>query len=104
MSLVPFIGALASPVIAVWFAHLARKALFDYIDMATLHKKAKETATGAALTFVGICIVIYGLLGLFGSKVFGQELPTNAYTYLPTVQIEKNLYWSDHPKRQPLEH
>jgi hypothetical protein len=103
----PFLAKLATPIIAVWFAHLARKALFDYIDLFSIIKKAKETATGAGLVFVGICIVIFGLLGLFGSQVYAQDvktyIPVQAQTYLPTVVSEKTLYWVDHPKQEPLE-
>lgn len=101
--MLPFIGKLATPVIAVWFAHLARKALFDYADMGVLLRKAKETATGAGLAFVGICIIVYGLLGLFGSQVYGQEvttyIPAQAYTHVPTLRSEQDRLWRDHPKQ-----
>jgi uncharacterized membrane protein len=97
-----FLAKLATPVIAVLFAHLARKALFDYLDMGTIYKKAKETATGAGLTFLGICIVIFGLLSLFGSQVYAQDvrtyIPTQAHTHMPTLVAEQKQYWNDHPK------
>lgn len=99
---IPFIAKLATPVIAVWFAHLGRKALLDYIDMATVYKKAKETATGAGLVFLGMCIIIYGLLGLFGSQVYAQEvttyIPAQAVQHLPTLRSEQQQLWRDHPK------
>ena len=102
-----FLAKLATPVIAVLFAHMARKALFDYLDMGTIYKKAKETATGAGLTFLGICIVIFGLLSLFGSQVYAQDvrtyIPTQAHTHLPTLVSEQRLYWADHPKPGPLQ-
>jgi hypothetical protein len=102
----PFLGKLATPIIAVWFAHLARRALFDYADMEALLKKARETATGAGLTFVGLCIIIYGLLGLFGSQVYAQSpetyIPKQAYEHLATVQQEKNRLWAQHPKLNTL--
>lgn len=105
-SLIVFVGTLATPVVAVFFSHLARKALFDYIDMGTLYRKARETATGAGLTFLGICIVIFGLLGLFGSKVSAQEvttyIPTAAYIHLPTLKQETERLWADHPKPTSL--
>lgn len=97
-----FFAKLATPVIAVLFAHLARKALFDYLDMGLLFKKAKETATGAGLVFLGICIVIFGLLGLFGSQVYAQDvktyIPQQAYTHVPTLVAEQKRLWRDHPK------
>jgi hypothetical protein len=102
----PFLGKLATPIVAVWFAHLARRALFDYADMESLLKKARETATGAGLTFVGLCIIIYGLLGLFGSQVYAQSpetyIPKQAQEHLNTVQLEKDRMWSQHPKLHTL--
>lgn len=90
---------IVTSIIAVWFAHLSRKALFDYIDMNVLYKKAKETATGAGLTFLGVCIVILGLLGLFGGQVHAAEaLPEKAYTHLPLVVAESQKLWPTHPK------
>lgn len=100
---IPFVAKLATPIIAVWFAHLARKALFDYVDLYTLFRKARETATGAGLTFLGLCIVIYGLLGLFGSQVYAQDvktyIPAQAAQHLPTLRSEQQQLWRDHPKQ-----
>lgn len=97
-----FLGTLATPVIAVFFAHLARKALFDYLDMGQLYRKAKETATGAGLIFLGICLVMFGLLGLFGSQVYAQDVktyvPKAALVHLPTVKSEVAKYHPEHPK------
>lgn len=105
-SVLPFIAALATPVIAVFFSHLARKALFDYIDMGTLYRKARETATGAGLVFIGICIVIFGLLSLFGSKVYAQDvttyIPVQAQEHLPTLKHEASVYYVEHPKKNSL--
>jgi hypothetical protein len=103
---IPFLAKLATPIVAVWFSHLARRALFDYADMESLLKKARETATGAGLTFLGLCIIIYGLLSLFGSQVYAQPvetyIPKQAQEHLPTVQLEKNKIWSTHPKPHTL--
>ena len=60
---------LATPVMAVGFAHLARRALFDYLDLEILLKKAVETPAGAGMAFAGVSLIIYGLLGLFGGQV-----------------------------------
>ena len=103
---VPFLAKLATPIVAVWFAHLARRALFDYADMEALMKKARETATGAGLTFLGLCLIIYGLLSLFGSQVYAQPvstyIPQQAQEHLATVQLEKDKLWSTHPKLHTL--
>lgn len=99
---VPFIAKLATPVMAVFFAHWARKALFDYLDMGEILKKALQTATGAGLAFLGLCIVIFGLLGLFGSQVYAQDvktyIPEQAYQHLPILREEQERLWADHPK------
>lgn len=102
-----FIAQLATPVIAVLFAHLARKALFDYMDLGVVFRKAKETATGSGLVFLGVCIVIMGLLGLFGSQVYAQDvrtfIPTQAKEHIPTLIAEQQRIWPDHPKPGPLD-
>jgi len=103
---IPFLAKLATPIVAVWFAHLARRALFDYADMESLLKKARETATGAGLTFLGLCLIIYGLLSLFGSQVYAQPvstyIPQQAQEHLVTVQQEKDKLWATHPKLHTL--
>lgn len=92
----------ATPVLAVTFAFMARKALLDYLDVESLYKKAKETATGAGLVFLGVCILMFGLLGLFGNQVNAQPVesfvPYSAQVYLPTLKLEQQSYWPDHPK------
>lgn len=60
-----FLG-LGTYVLAVAMAHLSRKGLFDYIDMQEYAKKASETPLGSAIVFLGVCVVLYGLLGVFG--------------------------------------
>ena len=94
-------GQLTVPILAVWFAFLARKALFDYSDMEVLYKKAKESTVGAGLVFVGMCIVFFALLGLFGTQVHAQDvktyIPVQAKIYLPTVKSEQLRVWKDHP-------
>lgn len=97
-----FLGQLATPVVAVWFAYAARKALFDYLDMEELYAKAKESTTGSAIVFVGVCLVFFGLLGLFGTSARAQDvntyIPPKATLYLPTVKAELNTLWVNHPK------
>lgn len=105
-STLTFIATLATPVIAVFFAHLARKALFDYLDMGELWSKAKESPVGAGLAFLGICVVLAGLLGLFGSNVYAQDvrtyIPSQAYQHLPTLKQETSTYFPEHPKNTSL--
>ena len=92
---------LATPVIAVWFAHLARKALFDYTNLQEIYDKAKETSIGAAILFAGVCLVIFALLGLFGGQVradtLDHRLTEKASVYIPTLKAEQQTLWADHP-------
>lgn len=60
-----FLG-LGTYVLAVAMAHISRKGLFDYIDMQEYAKKASETPLGSAIVFLGVCVVLVGLLGVFG--------------------------------------
>lgn len=103
---IPFIAKLATPIVAVFFAHWARKALFDYLNMGEIYQKAMNTATGAGLVFLGVCIVIFGLLGLFGSQVYAQDvkvyIPPQAMQHLPTLKWEQQQLWPNHPKHLPL--
>lgn len=96
------VAQLATPIIAVWFAHIARRALFDYIDMKVLYQEAKSTPIGAALTFLSVCMVIYALLGLFGQQVRAEtvltKIPVQAYQHLPTLKTEQQTLWVSHPK------
>lgn len=97
-----FFAKLATPVIAVLFTYGARKALFDYIDLYTVFKKAMESAVGAGLVFLGACILMFGLLGLFGTQVNAQPVttyvPEQAKIYMPQLKVELAEHWNDHPK------
>lgn len=97
-----WLGQLATPIVAVWFAFLASRAIFDSMHVGELYQKAKESTVGAALIFVGICIVMFGLLGLFGTSAHGQTvstyIPEKAYTYIPMVRTELYSLWPEHPK------
>lgn len=99
---VAFLAQLATPILAVWFAYIARKALFDYLDMEELLSKAKQSTVGAAIAFLAVCLVFYGLLGLFGPSARAQDvrtyIPTQAYEYVSTVKAEQYSLWPDHPK------
>lgn len=97
-----WLAGLATPVVAVWFSYLTRHALFDYLDMEELWEKAKESSIGAAITFAGICIVVFGLLGLFGGAARAEgistTIPTKAHIHMSTVIAEQTRLWPNHPK------
>lgn len=94
---------LVSPIIAVAFAHLARKALFDYpeADMQRLFREALGSPTGAGLALVAMALVLYGMLGLFGKSAHALEVrtyvPARAAVYAPVLKAEQSRFWPDHP-------
>ena len=92
---------LVTPIVAVAFAHWGRKALFDYLDLQTIARRAHESPTGAGLVFVGVCLVIYGLLALFGRAAHAQ-VPQRAYALLPTLGAEIDAHWPAVPLREYL--
>lgn len=102
------IAKFATPVLAVLFAFLARKALLDYADIEDIYTRAKESAVGAGLVFLGMCILMFGLLGLFGNQVNAQDvktyIPPQAKMLLPTLKAEQEVLWPGHPKAGYLEH
>ena len=95
---------LVTPLLAVGFVHLARKALHDYpeADARKLFGRASEHPVGAGLALVALAIVANGLLGLFGGAARAGELPGQAATYLPMVQAAKDSQWRGHPSPQVL--
>lgn len=96
---------LVTPVIAVAFAHLARKALFDYseADMQRLFREALKSPTGAGLALLSMALVLYGLLGLFGKSAHAAPdvriyIPAQAVTFAPLLRDEQRRYWPDHAR------
>ena len=94
--------ALVTPLLAVAFSHLARRGLFDYLDMRRVMEKALESATGAGLIWLGTCVVIAALLALFGraahaAPVQAPAIPSAAGPLLPTLRDEISSNWPDHP-------
>lgn len=94
---------LVTPIMAVAFAHWARKALFDYpeSDMRRLFAEAKKSPTGAGLALLAIALVLFGLLGLFGkahAANLGTYIPANAAVYMPILRAEQLRFWADHPR------
>lgn len=90
--------SIAKGVVAVGFAHLARKALADYpeADMRTLFRLARGSATGAGLALVAQAIIILGLLFLFGGNA-RADVPERARQYLPMLKAEQVARWPAHP-------
>jgi hypothetical protein len=99
-TIIAFLGLMVTPVFAVWFSYIARKILFIYVDLKEFANKALESPIGAGLVFLGMCVLMYGLLGLFGSQLNmanAQTIPARAYTYMPVVKEEQNTFWAEAP-------
>ncbi|HRJ63873.1 MAG TPA: hypothetical protein PLR59_05950 [Brevundimonas sp.] len=95
--------ALVTPLLAVGFAHYARKALHDYpeADARRLFARAGEHPTGAGLALIALAIVLYGLLGLFGHVARADvrtHIPVVAETHRATLAAEVAAHWADHPR------
>ncbi len=92
---------LAVGLIAVAASHFSRKGLFDYLDMKVLADRACETPQGAGLVFVGVCIVLYGLLGVFGPRAHAQDIrtyvPPQAVPYLTVLRAEQKSQFPETP-------
>ncbi len=89
--------SVATGMVAVAAAHIARKGLFDYIDLRLFAQQALHSATGAGLVFVGVCAVICALLLTFSAGLRAQDvrtfMPPAATLQLPTLAQELRQHW-----------
>lgn len=92
---------IVSPLLVIGLAHFTRKAFLPYVDMQEYAVKAKEHPIGAAIVFLGTCLLINATLGLFG-KAIAEELPKNAQVYAPMLKAEQMRYWANHPAPETL--
>lgn len=91
--------SIAVGLLAVLFAHWARKALHDYpeADMRRLFARAGEHPIGAGLALVALALVSSALLGLFGRQAHAAGIPPQAEPLLPVLQAEIRREWPAHP-------
>lgn len=105
-STVIWLVGMSTGLVAVAMSHLVRKGLFDYLDMGEIMRKAVQESTGAGLVFLGLCLVIVGLLGVFGGKAHAQDvrtvIPARAAQYLPVLKAEQVRFWPSHPAPEQL--
>lgn len=98
-----FLLYVSTPILVVLLGHWLRKLLFPYVDMGDLYDLLKTSPVGAGLGFVGMCIVVFALYGLFGPSARAQDIntyiPVQAYNHIPTLKTELNTYWADTPKK-----
>jgi len=88
--------SLVTPLIAVAFAHLARKALHDYpeADARPLFKTAGEHPIGAGLALIALSILCAALLGMFGRSAHAQPHP-RAVALAPVLSSEISTHWPE---------
>ena len=93
--------SLVTPIIAVAFAHFARKALHDYpeADMRRLFDRAGDSSIGAGLALIALAMVLSALLGLFGRSAHAAPVqpPAQAAQHLPVLRAEIQQHWPAHP-------
>jgi hypothetical protein len=100
--------SLVTPVLAVAFAHWARKACHDYLeaDAQRLFGKAGESPEGSGLALIALSIVFMALTMLFSGAVRAQDvrtyIPAQAEQFRPMLAIEYRTHWTDHPKPELL--
>ena len=87
-------------LLAVAFAHWARKGLHDYpeADMRRLFARASQDPIGAGLALIALSLVFSALLGLFG-RAAHAAVPERAHRHLPTLAAEIDRMWPDIPLR-----
>jgi hypothetical protein len=98
-----FLLYVSTPILVVLLGHWLRKLLFPYVDMGDLYDQLKTSPVGAGLGFVGMCIMVFALYGLFGPSARAQDvttyIPAQAHNHIPTLKAELNTYWPDTPKK-----
>ena len=98
-----FLIYLTTPILVVLAAHWLRKLLFPYVDMGDLYDKARESAIGSAIAFLGMCLFVMAIYGLFGPSARAQDvntyIPTQAKIHLPVLIAEQERLWPDLPKK-----
>lgn len=94
--------SLVTPLLAVAFAHLARKALHDYpeADMRNLFRIAAGHPIGAGMALIALALVLSALLGLFGRSAHAQPVHPRAVALAPVLIAEIDRHWSEVPRRE----
>lgn len=54
--------SMAAILVVVAMAHTVRRVVFHYLDLEDLARKAAESPTGAALVFLGVCLLLMAVL------------------------------------------
>ncbi|HYD79853.1 MAG TPA: hypothetical protein VEC06_08590 [Paucimonas sp.] len=97
---------IATGLLVVTCTHVARKILFDYIELEEFVREAKRSPTGAGLVVLGVLIFMLGLLFVFAPRAHAQDVrayvPAGAFKYAPMLKAEQLRIWSDHPMPSAL--
>ncbi len=96
--------ALTAGGVVLYFAaasHATRVIAFPYADLRVLIEKSKESPIGAAISALGIMMVVSAMI-LASAVVYADDLPPNATRYAPLLKAEQAAYWPDMPMPQAL--
>lgn len=97
---------LATGVLVVTLAHLARKYVFPYIKLEKHVNAAERSPTGAGLVVLAMAIVFVGLLLVFAPRAHAEDVrtfvPAGALKYAPVLKQEQLRLWPDHPAPEML--
>jgi hypothetical protein len=106
ISTLMLLQALSVPILALVVAHVARKVLFNSVDLSALIDQAAKTSEGSGRVVLAVCIVLAALMMIFAGQVRAQDvrtfIPAGAYTYVPVLKAEQERFWGDHPATELL--
>lgn len=52
---------LVTSILYIGLLHIARKGLFDYLDLESLGRKAINDSIGASIIFLGVCVAMLAI-------------------------------------------
>jgi hypothetical protein len=106
LSTVMLLQALTVPILALVVAHVARKVLFNTVDLSALIAQASKTSEGAGRVVLAVSIVLAVMMMIFAGQVRAQDvktfIPLGAHIYLPLLKAEQVRFWDDHPASELL--
>lgn len=80
--------------------------VFPKISINDHCDKAKGGSISSSIVLLAIVIFLYGMSSIFSPRAHAQSvktyIPTNAKTYCPMLQAEKDTYWPEHSQPAAL--
>jgi hypothetical protein len=94
--------SLAWGIVILPVVYLSRRVLANGSRLSAAYRRALDEPVGAGLVFLGLCILMVGLIMLFSARSHAADLPVGAKLYLPSLVKEVEKFWPDHPRREIL--